>query len=143
MVTPLSSIDETPPTPFWPAPWDEHTPSYCRVDTGNGRRGRSTRHRKNTILWLGAGGAPSLLMAGFFVFGLTLQTVIPIVGLVLTVVLYGAMVASAFLIRGGRTRLLTLASLMGALAVVMFVCGILYYFLEASEFLVPGTPNPS
>lgn len=119
------------------------TGDAARVDDGHGGVERTGRHRKNTILWLGAGGALALLMAGFFVFAFTLQTVLPIVGLVLTGALYGAMVASAFLVPDGRTRLRVLASLMGALAVTMFACGILFYFLEASEFLVPGGPAPS
>ena len=92
------------------------------------------RARANTTVWLVAGGALAVLMLAFFIYGFTLQIVVPIIGLIVTIGLYIGLVVAALTIPHGRKRLRALAIIMGALALSMLVLGLVFYGIEAASF---------
>lgn len=92
------------------------------------------RARANTAVWLVAGGALAVLMLAFFIYGFTLQIVVPIIGLIVTIGLYIGLVVAALTIPHGRKRLRALAIIMGALALSMLVLGLVFYGIEAASF---------
>ncbi|QAY60693.1 hypothetical protein ET475_12340 [Microbacterium protaetiae] len=84
--------------------------SQPALTSSNGRR---------WLVWGGILGIVVLVVLGFLV---PVEPVIALVGCALVVLLYIAMVAVRITVRPVRARLLTLAWLLGTMAVVALVC---------------------
>lgn len=108
-------------------------PKPGREDDPTLMRNQAAMRRSEGTAWLIIGAL--FLVAGLLVFGLTLQLqpLVSAVALVALVALYAAMLVVRFTVTHHRPRMLALATLLIAMAVVSLVCAVL---VNAQEWAV-------
>lgn len=80
--------------------------------------------------WLVPGGAFALIVVAMFVAALQLQTVVPMIGILLAVGFFLAMLVTAVTVADAHIRNRLFAWLMGGMAAVSLACAVALMFIE-------------